>query len=399
MKISTEVVDLAAEYASNYLTKHLDERFVYHDLGHTVAVVEGVTELCDHLRISKQQKRVIQVAAWFHDLGYSRQIEGHEVRSAQEAEKFLRGYHVEEEQIVCVKTCIQATKYPQKPVAVLEQIICDADMLHLSGKGFLDSSEKLRKEWQLTKGLTCGDKEWYTLNLEFLSEHRYHTSYAQKNLESRKSKNIKILKEKLKQIETNKKDNDPAGEKATQKKTKPRLERGVETLFRTTSGNPMRWSGMADNKTPILLGINSIIISVVLSFLARRLGEPTYLIVPALLLLYVSVTTMVVAVLTTKPKISKGVFTIEPIHNREANPVFFGNFHQMDRNDYERGIQEMMCDKDYLHKSTTRDIYFLGKVVAAKYRCLNIGYRIFMYGLITSVIAFGVSFLLAVHAA
>jgi hypothetical protein len=61
---------------------------------------------------------------------------------------------------------------------------------------------------------------------------------------------------------------------------------------------------------------------------------------------------------------------------------------------YEWAIEEMMYDKNFLYKSIARDIYFLGKVLAVKYKYLNIGYRVFMYGLIASIAAFGVSFLL-----
>jgi len=40
----------------------------------------------------------------------------------------------------------------------------------------------------------------------------------------------------------------------------------------------------------------------------------------------------------------------------------------------------------------TRDLYYLGKVLAAKYRYLNICYGIFMFGLIISVISFGIAY-------
>src|SRR5206468_4423429 len=115
-----------------------------------------------------------------------------------------------------------------------------------------------------------------------------------------------------------------------EKREKPlRLERGVETMFKLASGNHMKLSAMADNKAHILLSINSIIISVVLSVLAKNLSVMTYLILPALLLLCVCVITIVFAVMTTKPKVSRGVFTADQIHNREANLLFFGNFHKM----------------------------------------------------------------------
>lgn len=104
------------------------------------------------------------------------------------------------------------------------------------------------------------------------------------------------------------------------------MERGVETLFRTASRNHMQLSSMADSKAHILLTISSIIISIVISLLTRKLEESPYLILPTSLLLVVCLITVVFAVLTTRPKISRGVFTREQVARREANLLFFGNF-------------------------------------------------------------------------
>ena len=69
----------------------------------------------------------------------------------------------------------------------------------------------------------------------------------------------------------------------------------------------------------------------------------------------------------------------------------------MQLDQYQWGVREMMYDKDYLYKSITKDIYFLGKVLATKYKYLNIGYTIFMWGLIASIAAFAISFLTTIY--
>jgi predicted metal-dependent HD superfamily phosphohydrolase len=400
MKINNAIVAEAAEYVSDYLSKHLCDDFCYHDFFHTFSVVNAVNRLCAVNDISKQEKKILLTAAWFHDTGYTLQTEEHEKQGALIAEDFLKNKNVDDEEIEHVKTCILATIYPQQPKNVLEQIICDADMLHVSENNFIERSNLLRKEWQATKSKIFTDKEWYELNIEFLKKHSFHTSYCHRQFDKSKSKNLKTLVMKLEQLNSapviNKQKPVTAGDGEKRKKEKqPPLERGVETLFKITSGNHMKLSGMADDKAHILLSINSIIISIVLSVLVKNLTQLPYLIFPTVLLLSVSLVSIVFAVLTTKPKVSKGVFTAEQIQNRQANLLFFGNFHKMGWEPYEWGIQEIMYDKDYLYKSMTKDIYFLGKVLAAKYRYLNIGYKVFMFGLIASVVAFGVSFFLA----
>jgi hypothetical protein len=57
-------------------------------------------------------------------------------------------------------------------------------------------------------------------------------------------------------------------------------------------------------------------------------------------------------------------------------------------------MNEMMYDKEYLYGSMIKDFYFLGQVLGKKYRYLRICYTIFMYGLIISVIAYAVAFIM-----
>ena len=64
----------------------------------------------------------------------------------------------------------------------------------------------------------------------------------------------------------------------------------------------------------------------------------------------------------------------------------------MELKDYEWGVEEMIKDEDFLYSSMTRDIYWLGKVLAKKYRYLSICYGVFMYGLIITVVLFLVSY-------
>ena len=400
MKINNELVKESAKYVSDYLSLNLDSKFTYHNLSHTLYVVKAAEMIASSMKIESHQKKILLVAAWFHDIGYTQQIDNHETAGASIAEKFLLEKNIDREDIEIVRACILATHYPQKPGSILQSILCDADMMHLSDKAFIDIGVSLRMEWELIKGKKFTDEEWYDLNIQFVSVHQYHTSFATKNLEGHKNKNLKRLYSKMSAI-TGRPDSGKGMDVAIlekNKKNKDKLERGVETLFRTASSNHMKLSGMADNKAHILLSINSIIISIILSVMAKKLTDATYLVIPTILLLCISVITIVFAVLTTKPKISKGVFTREQITKREVNLLFFGNFHQMDLDNYEWAIQEMMYDKEYLYKSMTKDIYFLGKILAAKYRYLNIGYRIFMYGLLSSVVAYAISFLLAAHA-
>src|SRR3982751_6151110 len=100
---------------------------------------------------------------------------------------------------------------------------------------------------------------------------------------------------------------------------------------------------------------------------------------------------MTFSFLATRPSVSGGRFTEEDIRNKKANLLFFGNFFRMQLDDYQWAMNQLMKDGDYLYNSMIKDVYFLGVVLAKKYRFLRISYTIFMLGLIIAVIAFAMA--------
>ena len=81
--------------------------------------------------------------------------------------------------------------------------------------------------------------------------------------------------------------------------------------------------------------------------------------------------------------------------NKKVNLLFFGNFYNMSLPDYDWAMKEMMSDREYLNSSMIKDIYFLGVVLARKYKYLRISYNIFMFGLVLAIVAFGIAFVFA----
>lgn len=137
-----------------------------------------------------------------------------------------------------------------------------------------------------------------------------------------------------------------------------------------------------------MITTTSIIISVLLSILIRKLEDNAYLILPTMILLTICVITMVFSILATRPTIPHGTFTQEDIDTKNVNLLFFGNFYRMSYNDYSNGMQRMMNDREFLYGSLTKDVYSQGMVLGRKYRLLRVAYNVFMFGIVASVIAF-----------
>jgi hypothetical protein len=237
-----------------------------------------------------------------------------------------------------------------------------------------------------------------------LNQH-YWTDYAQTLYKQQKEENIEKLTKKLdkKTAEESKaalensvavagtgETAEPAPhekhKKDKEKNKKP--DRGIETMFRITSTNHIRLSSMADSKAHIMISVNSIIISVILSVLVRRLEDYPNMVIPSIIFLTTAVLTVIFSVLATRPNVTSGIFTKADIEKKNANLLFFGNFYKMHLEEYEWGMKQMMTDADFLYSSLTKDVYHLGVVLGHKYKLLRISYNIFMFGLIISVLAF-----------
>ena len=113
--------------------------------------------------------------------------------------------------------------------------------------------------------------------------------------------------------------------------------------------------------------------------------------IPTYVMLIVNLASIVTAILSTRPNVTSGKFTREDIEQNKTNLLFFGNFHQMQRSDYQWGMNRLMEDGRYLYSSLIDDIFFLGVVLSRKYKWLRISYNIFMYGLALAVFTFMVA--------
>lgn len=133
--------------------------------------------------LNREELQIVKLAAIFHDCGHVKCYKGHEAASMRIAEEWLRAHDYPEERLVRVLACIEATSMPQHPRNKMEEVICDADLRHLSFDMYHDYQELLRVEWKLELGVEMTDAEWETSNNKFLSEHRYFTDYGQRELE------------------------------------------------------------------------------------------------------------------------------------------------------------------------------------------------------------------------
>ena len=395
-------------YIEKYIQEEVNAEFVYHNFQHTCAVVEAATELAEHYEVSDEDRLAIVLASWFHDTGYSEGWEDHEERSLRNATEWLASKGVTDQKLIDnISGCIRATKMPQQPRSFLEEIVADADLSHLGDLSYWDRCGRVRQEFAITRNMIMSDQEWIDFELGFMLNHEFHTEAARELFGERKSKHVKQLYKRKKalfpdQTPTNLEELENAKRRKKKlkklKKAVAKAEekkppdfkpgRGVETMYRATYRTHVNLSSIADNKANIMLSVNAIILSISAANLFPSLDKNPHLVIPTVILVGVCLVSLFYAIQATRPKVTEGKSSMEDIKARRSNLLFFGNFYNMPIDDFHYGMMEMIRDEDFLYSSMTRDLYYLGVVLAKKYQFLRVCYNVFLFGLTLAVIAF-----------
>jgi predicted metal-dependent HD superfamily phosphohydrolase len=373
-----QLIDQAARHVTTLFAERQTPALHYHNLAHTQLVVQAAQEIAHSYSLSEEERTAVVIAAWFHDVGYLNNYEDHETESAMLAHAFLSQHEVPEALVEQVTTCIEGTAWPPHPSGPLQEIICDADMAHLAAEDYLARIQDLRKEIKEHTGSKLGKTQWTRRNRQFFEKHRYFTDYAQTHYEPRKQQNYAALVTQVDKKSSKKK-----------KKVKENIaSREAGVLFRIVFRNHMDLSAIADTKANIMISVNSILLSVLVTVLFRNLDDYPNLWLPSAILVTVCLLAIVFAVLATLPRITHGSFQQGDERERRAKLLFFGNFHDMPIADFLVGMQQTIQDDSLVYDSLSRDLHYLGKVLHRKYVMLRRSYLVFVIGWVISIVAF-----------
>ena len=177
------------------LENELDPRLGYHNLSHTLDVVKQAEVIAKKEKVNdKHELLLLKTAAVFHDSGFLLVYKNHEEKSCEIAAEALKNIFGQED-IKKINGMIMATKIPQTPHTLLEQIICDADLDYLGRNDFEPISRSLYKEF-LTFKIIPEDIIWDHIQIKFFESHHYFTRTSIININEKKLKHINILKER-----------------------------------------------------------------------------------------------------------------------------------------------------------------------------------------------------------
>ncbi len=390
METENDLIGRAAKHVHELFLEKLSSGYLFHNFQHTREVSEMCEELAVPMGLSEEALEHLQLAAWFHDTGYIETREGHEEKSVEIARNYLAAQNYPEAGTQEVERLILSTKAEATPHDALEKILHDADIAHIGGKRFFKKGDLLRLELEQVENQSFSDQEWAQLQFDFLVQNNFCTLHAQEQQGSRRLKNIEKQRGDLQAFQQQNK----------RKKSGKSIGRGIDTLYRITFRNHINLSSIADGKANMMISINAIILSVIITLTGAQFSfasQPNvdYLryTIPVLILLLGSLISVVFAIMSARPKVTQKAVPKEENKDHDENLLYFGNFLSVSRKHFITYLSSLKLDQDNLYNNMADDLYNLGLVLRKKYRLLSISYNIFMGALVLSVLAFLIVFL------
>lgn len=150
-------------------------------------------------------------------------------------------------------------------------------------------------------------------------------------------------------------------------------------LLRTVQINTLTLSQMADQKANIMIGATFVVFSLSVT---RLIGSDITLSMLCLAATaFLSSLCAVIAVLPT--------FAAPPPLGDRFNLLFFGHFASVDEDEWTERLMDKFGEDDDVFRTMLHDIYQNGRVLyRRKYRFLAYGYRIFLGGLLVTMLVF-----------
>ncbi len=167
--------------------KKIYESLSVNKWGHVKRVLAFATKISEALELNEREKKIIQISALVHDIGYKKQFEiggedVHEKYSVEMVNEILTDSDLTEEEINLIKETIATHGVFEDCQTKFQKIIFDADKLEKTTLG-----EVIRKSIIMHGKFNMNDEQIFLRLMEKMKERKFHfnisTEIANKNRE------------------------------------------------------------------------------------------------------------------------------------------------------------------------------------------------------------------------
>jgi len=395
------IVERCADFVLELFNEKADSRLTFHNYQHTIGILSLIDKIThdplpDHPTrdLTEVSIEVAKLAAWLNYTGYLFDYNNPQEHSIKVATDFLGQQNYPVAKTERVINCLVAANSDRASSAE-EQVLLDAINGYHYTVDYFQRNPLLRLEWELIQSKQISTLDWNQIQLQYLLKTKFYTPYGKLNFEPVLANNIFTQKNK---VQKNLRSGETSMEDSGLLRKFQGLERklpsdATQTFFRANYRNHINLSAIADNKANIMISVNAILISVLISLLTyQNVTETTPMVLlPIVIFLFTGLASLIFAVLSIRPKVTSRNPQGTSVEVAKRNIIFFGNFVHLQLEEYEEAMDAMFRDGELIYGNMVRDIYFLGKVLDKKYRYLTMSYNIFMIGFIVTVVTFVVT--------
>lgn len=378
--------DIRAHIDTLYVA-YSDTRRVFHGEALSHFLETAVRQLGESEGAAAQDITAATVAAWVYPLGY-RMDAAHPHEMARQAVRQMIAAPAA--WLSSIESCLSEV-YTQTPQTMPAQLLSDALVLTYTN-GDKHHWADLRQLEQELMGVNGDRIQHGQLRLQALLNLRYHTEAGREWAHPHVTAQLLAQKKQLDKWlrRANRTEASMPDDESTFHLEDGTPVRGAQTYFRVVYRNHINLSAIADNKANIMISVNSILISVLITFLSyRNIAETQPMVLlPVIIFLVTGLVSLVAAVLSARPKITKLNEGITLDERPVKGLAFFGNFVHLPLDRFTTEMDDMFRNGERLYETLSQDLYHLGSVLDKKYRYLTISYNIFMVGLIVTVCLF-----------
>ncbi|MEM8525359.1 MAG: Pycsar system effector family protein [Bacteroidota bacterium] len=388
--VQNNILLQAQQYVLNLYNQHHNPKLAYHSYAKMNAVVEMLKQIAAQTKRTPKTTEIALLTAYFRGTGFLENYNFPKESTLKFARNFLsERQYVDHAQVL---SSIEHS-FTRQITTVPDALVSDALNAVQYGEEFSEQSALRRMELEWVKNESYTKKEWQQAELDRLLAVQFYTPFAKINFAPQVAQNIAKIKTWLEKRSDNEGEN---AAKVVEESKRPfdQIEsdtaaRGVQTFFRTNYRNHINLSAIADNKANIMISVNSILISVLITVLTWRNITETQpeVLMPGVIFLVTALASLIFAVLSARPKITN-LNEEQDLSIAKKNIAFFGNFVPLELEQYEKVMDEVLRKEELIYGNMSRDLYFLGKVLSKKYYYLTISYNVFMLGFSISVFLF-----------
>ncbi len=377
------ILKAAEHYVAQWYLEHPMPQLAFHNMALSQRLVKRIQELGHGQNMPESVVVNAQVAALFSQIGFGLNYEQPVEASGRQLQEFLATTSLKLDEKSLILDClINGQESPSEA----SELYMDAWASHVLGDGLSTYLPLYRLELQLVRQEAVGksvSRAWFYSQIK---KTKLHSNFA-------KAKYQTILAENQANLERQ------VSKKVAKDGETTRLfggisrqpSREIQTFFRTSFEYHTKLIGITDNKARIMISVNSILVSILISLLTYKYRQVAtsmnpMVIVPILIFLIAAVGSLIFAILSSRPNL--------PSNSAQPHEQLFSfmDFVKLKKSDYQKQLDVMLRDGSAIFASMSAALYSLGEILDRKYKYLTISYNVFMVGFVVTVVMFVITY-------